>query len=288
MSATEAITVDPLSAFLHDDVALGSLPGAYVRLSKILGDPRSTPKEMAEAVSMDPGLVARLLKLVNAPGFARRPIETVSHACLYLGRGQLRDLALATTVVQMFRGLPEHLLSMRSFWTHSVAVGLLSETLGRHAGSGSESLFVAGLLHDVGTLAMCVGKPMDMRRALLDADAEQSYLQDAEQARLGFSHPECGEVLLARWGLPRFHVAVARHHHDSALDVVWSGHRQAVALVHIADCIAIGLRWGSAGERRAHPIQDRAWEASGLQVQHLDRAVDEVEERLDEVVAALL
>ncbi|MCA9569942.1 MAG: HDOD domain-containing protein [Myxococcales bacterium] len=287
MSAVE-LNVDPLSAFLHDDVALGSLPGAYVRLSKVLQDPASTPKEMAAAVSMDPGLVARLLKLVNAPGFARRPIETVSHACLYLGRDQLRDLALATTVVQMFRGLPEHLLSMRSFWTHSVAVGLLSEALGQRAGIGSENLFVAGLLHDVGTLAMCIGKPMEMRRVLMDAEAGQVMMEDAELDRLGFTHPECGEVLLTRWGLPRFHVAVARHHHDSALAAVWRGHRQAVAMVHVADAIAIGLHWGSAGERRAHDISDEAYAATGLSLEDLDNAVDLVEDRLDEVVSALI
>lgn len=281
-------TVDPLTAFLHDEVALGSLPGAYLRLSKVLQDPTSTPKQMADAVSMDPGLTARLLKLVNAPGFARRPIETVSHACLYLGRDQLRDLALATTVVQMFRGLPEHLLSMRSFWTHSVAVGLLAETLGQQAGVGSENLFVAGLLHDVGTLAISIGKPMDMRRVLMDAESRQCDLESAELDRLGFTHAECGELLLTRWGLPRFHVAAARHHHDGELAAVWRGHRQAVALIHIADVIAVGLRWGSAGERLAHPLSDTAWRASDLTIEMLGLATDLVEERLDEVVSALI
>jgi HD-like signal output (HDOD) protein len=288
MSMVEESGVDPLSAFLHEEVALGSLPGAYIRLSKVLEDSSSTPKQMAEAVAMDPGLVARLLKLVNAPGFARRPIETVSHACLYLGRGQLRDLALATTVVQMFRGLPEHLLSMRSFWTHSVAVGLLAESMGRACGQGGENLFVAGLLHDVGTLTMCIGKPMDMRRVLIDTESRQCRLMEAENARLGFSHADCGEVLLTRWGLPQLHVNVAREHHDVNLDVIWKGHRQAVAICHVADVVSIGLRWGSAGERRAHQVSDRAWRASGLTLEHVQGALAEVEERLDEVVAALV
>lgn len=287
MSGLDA-TVDPLTAFLHDEVALGSLPGAYLRLSKVLQDPSSTPKQMAAAVSMDPGLTARLLKLVNAPGFARRPIETVSHACLYLGRDQLRDLALATTVVQMFRGLPEHLLSMRSFWTHSVAVGLLAETLGQQAGIGSENLFVAGLLHDVGTLAVSIGKPMDMRRVLMETESQQCELEQAELDRLGFTHAECGELLLTRWGLPRFHVSAARHHHDGELKAVWRGHRQAVAMIHVADVVSIGLRWGSAGERRAHAMSDTAWKTSGLTVEQLELAVEHVEERLDEVVTALI
>lgn len=288
MSVVQETGVDPLSAFLHEGASLGSLPGAYVRLSKVLGEPSSTPKQMADAVAMDPGLVARLLKLVNAPGFARRPIETVSHACLYLGRGQLRDLALATTVVQMFRGLPEHLLSMRSFWTHSVAVGLLSEGLGRRSGLGGENLFVAGLLHDIGTLTMCIGRPADMRRALVDAESSQCLLQQAETARLGFAHTDCGEVLLTRWGLPQLHVAVARHHHDAQLAAIWRGHQQAVAITHLADVVSIGLRWGSAGERRAHSVSNTAWEASGLGIADVEAATLEVEERLDEVVAALV
>ena len=74
---------------------------------------------LARIVSLDPGLTVRLLKMVNSPfyGFPTR-IDTVSHAVTVVGFEQLKQLALATTVVRMFRSMPEHLAA----WAHLVKI----------------------------------------------------------------------------------------------------------------------------------------------------------------------
>jgi HD-like signal output (HDOD) protein len=278
----------PLASVIESS-KLGSLPGAYAQLSKVLLDPSASREEVARAVGLDPGLVARLLKLVNAPGFARRQIETVSHACLYLGRGQLRELALATTVVHMFRGLPENVVDMKSFWTHSVAVGLLAETLAKQVRFyGDESLFVSGLLHDIGTLTLATARPPAMRIALMEAGNSKGALSESERHVLGYDHAQVGDRLLSGWNLPSLHVEVARRHHDLDDNCLRRAMARPIALCHVADVIVCGLRWGSAGERWALPIDDRAWEVSGLTIPMLDQAVDEVESRLEQVVQALL
>lgn len=279
---------DPLDHFVDTSKELGTLPGAYMRVSKVLGDLSATREDISAAVSLDPGLVARLLRLVNAPGFSRRPIQTVSHACTFLGRSQLRDLALATSVVHMFRGLPEHLLDMRSFWKHSVAVGLLAESLGKEVGRrAEESLFVAGLLHDVGTLAMCLHAPREMRNTLIQAENSAAALSDAQRDVMGFDHAQAGARLLEKWNLPPLHPAVARHHHNVPQDLT-APYKLAISLCHVADVVAIGLQMGSAGERRALDLDNDAWRITGLSIPQLERAVVDVEERLEEVVTALV
>jgi len=276
-------------AAIVDATELGSLPGAYAQLARVLRDTSASREQIARAVGMDPGLVARLLKLVNAPGFARRQIETVSHACLYLGRDQLRELALATSVVHMFRGLPEHLLDMRSFWTHSVAVGLLAESLAKQLRFyGDESLFVSGLLHDLGTLALSIGQPRSMRSVLMDAENTGQQLTECELRVLGFDHTEVAEQLLKQWRLPEMHTMVARYHHGLDDDIARSSLAQPISLCHVADVIATGMQWGSSGERRAIDIDPRAWTASGLTLKELDIAVDGIEEQLEAVVSALV
>ncbi len=278
----------PLASVI-DSSELGSLPGAYAQLSKVLFDPSASRDDIARAVGLDPGLVARLLKLVNAPGFSRRQIETVSHACLYLGRGQLRELALATTVVHMFRGLPENVMNMRSFWTHSVGVGLLAETLARRVRFyGDESLFVSGILHDIGTLTLATARPPAMRQALMQAGNDNTSLSESEHKVLGYDHTQVGEKLLLGWRLPSLHIEVARRHHDLDDRCLARSMARPIAICHVADAVVCGLRWGSAGEQNELPIDSHAWKVSGLTQAMLDQAVTDVERRLEQVVAALV
>ena len=112
-----------------------SLPASYQRVNDKVDDPKSSVADIAKTISMDQGLSARLLKLANSAfyGFPSR-IETISSAVMIIGARELRDLALATAVISMFKDVPPALCDMKSFWRHSLACGLTSRLLAvRHA-----------------------------------------------------------------------------------------------------------------------------------------------------------
>jgi HD-like signal output (HDOD) protein len=277
-----------LEALVLGAPRLGALPAAYHRLSEVLQDPSASGERIAAAVRLDPDLTARLLRLVNSAALRpAKPIDTVSQAAMRIGTTQLQRLAMATSVIRMFRGMPEHLLDMASFWTHSIAVGLGTHLLGRILGHRhTESMFVSGLLHDMGTLLLCTVRPTDVRRVLIETENHARPHHVVEQELLGFTHADVGAVLLESWSLPRQVVDVAAWHHRAR--EAPPPYRALVDLVHVADVLASGLGIGNGGERAAHALDPEVWRRSRLTTAQLEQVVRDVDAQTLEVVEALL
>src|SRR5690606_20826800 len=107
---------------LADSVTeLASLPGACTRVIGLADDPRAGAADLAEVITLDPGLAARLLRLVNSAYFARAtPVDDLTTAVQVVGTEGLRNLALATGAMSAFRGIPSTLVDMDGFWNSSV------------------------------------------------------------------------------------------------------------------------------------------------------------------------
>ena len=78
---------------------LVTLPDIYWQLKEILDSHDYSMQDVAQLIVYDPGLTARMLRIVNSSyfGFAAK-IETVTHAVSILGVQQIRDLVLATAI----------------------------------------------------------------------------------------------------------------------------------------------------------------------------------------------
>ena len=101
------------SELIQGSVKLASAPVIYERLMEVIDHPRGGSADVAKVVLDDTALTARLLKVVNSAFFSfPRPVETVSQAVAVVGTSQIRDLALATSVVALFKDVPEDLIDM--------------------------------------------------------------------------------------------------------------------------------------------------------------------------------
>ncbi len=200
---------------LAGDVRLASPPEIFLKISEIIDDPTKTVKDAEEVINHDPGLAARLLRLVNSAfyGFPAR-IDSISHAISLIGMAELRDLVLATIVVDRFSKLPNKLMSMREFWRISVRCALFSRNLGlRHPRSKTlKAVYISGLLHEIGRLVIYSRIPELARAALLLADSEGIEETEAERRSYGFDHYEVGSELAIRWHLPEVFIETMKWH----------------------------------------------------------------------------
>jgi putative nucleotidyltransferase with HDIG domain len=264
-------------------VSVTSLPGVYLRLSAVVSDPRSSAADVGRVIAEDPGLTARLLRLVNSAmyGFPSR-IETVSHAISIVGTAQLQDLALATSVIRLFASVPADIVSMESFWRHSVACGVTARALAsRRRETNVERYFVAGLLHDIGRPIMYLKAPVQARTALERARDRGEPLVKAEQHQFGFDHAHVGHALLDQWKLPpSLREAVLLHHHPERAQRF----PVEAAVVHVADLITNALGLGSSGENLVPALVPEAWERIGLSPAMIPDVVDEVERHYESAV----
>ncbi len=202
---------------VQDRIDLVSLPDVAIRLNELCDDAGSTAEDIAEVIAMDASLAARLLQIVNSPFYSfPQQIDTITMAITIVGIQQLRDLAMATLVIQRFDKIPENIISPEKFWSHNIACATAARTIVTELGiKQSERVFVAGLLHDIGKLLMYLSHPhlSCAVKELIESNPD-SEINQLEIVAFGFDHAELGAALLKEWGLPDSLVEPVRYHHE--------------------------------------------------------------------------
>lgn len=278
-----AITLDRL---VEETSTVYSLPLFYERLNETINHPRSSIDDISKIITEDQGLTARLLRLANSPMFGcYARVDSITKAVTIIGTQQLRDLALAASVMGVFKGIPEDLLNMTSFWRHSIACGIIARCLAVYRReSNVERLFVAGMLHDVGQVVLAAARP-ELIRELLEAQRDNGdFFLQLERERLGFDHAELGGALLKKWKIPAsIGEPVSCHHTPGAAEQF----RLETALVHLADIICQSMELGQGAEHGVPPLNETAWERLDLQPQMLATVIKQSESQISETFAIL-
>ncbi len=262
-------------AWVADASDLVSPPDICVRLLELVEAPDTSAGDIGSVLTQDPNLTARLLRIVNSSyyNFPSR-IDTVSRAVTVVGIRELYSLVLAVSAVQVFTRIPAQLVNMDTFWRHSIYCGLIARGLARRLRIlHPERLFIAGLLHDIGSLLIYQRVPERARDLLLTAEGDEQILYEAEVKTLGFSHADLGGLMMELWKLPvPLQEAVRFHHSPADAD---EGKLEA-AIVHIAEVLANRSEIGSFCEEPSDTaaVQPEAWAALGMAESDLD--VDEL------------
>lgn len=244
-------------------VQLVSLPRIFFRLDETINNPYSNLSDVTDILLDDPSLCARLLRIANSSLYNfPSAIDTVSHAVTIIGTKQLRDLVLATAVMERFGAIPQDRVDMRSFWQHSIACGIAARVIATHRRETNiERFYVLGLLHDVGRLVIYMRLPDLANQTLMRCVEHNELLYEVEKEWLGFDHAAVGGALLKGWRLPdAIQEAVACHHKPLAA----TRYPKDAAIVHVADILANALQLGSSGEHIVPPLSNEAWLAIGL------------------------
>ena len=266
---------------------VSSLPSIYHRLAEVMDDPYASAADFGAIVSCDPSLTVRLLQLVNSAFFSfPSRIDSVSHAVTVVGTNQLQDLALATSVIAIFKGIPEDLVNMESFWRHSLGCAVTARVFAAKRGeSNVERLFVAGLLHDVGRLVMFQNNPEEARRALKLASKHHQLLHVVERDTWGYDHAAVGMAIIGAWNLPENLQEPVGYHHEPG-----KARRFPVdaAIIHVSDVTTHAMLLGNGGERFVPPLSRNAW----LSVNETDSvslsSMNDIHRQYDAAVQAIL
>jgi len=286
MKPAKGAPIVTLESLVNETTTTYSLPLIYERLTEIINHPRCSIDDIAKVITEDQGLTARLLKLANSPMFGYfSKIDTIGKAVTIIGTQQLRDMALAVSVMEIFTDIPESLLDMKSFWQHNIACGIVARSLATYRReSNVERYFAAGILHDIGKLVMCTLIPGSVREILISGREHGSLGFRNELAVLGFTHAAVGGAVLSRWKIPASIVEpVACHHIPARSEQFPAG----VAMVHLADIICKALGLGSSGDRFVPPLETSAWERLDIPAGALPKIVKQVEQELDQTFAIL-
>ena len=255
---------------------LPSVPAVASAVLTVAGDPNSSADDLRAVVNRDPALAARILKIANSSLYSfSRKIETVQHAIALLGFRTVTNISLAASLREVFAhfGLAEKLL-----WEHSTLAGAVAARLSDYGpiDVDREEAFTAGLLHDLGKIALNNSSRKKYMGVLEHVYNDGMSFLDAEQKVFGFDHAELGACIAQKWKLPSsLEIAIRYHHDGGALDRLSPSDRNLTALTNLTTACCTRLGVG----RRA-PIEEldisQLWsfEALGLGAEDVEPILD--------------
>jgi HD-like signal output (HDOD) protein len=237
------------------DAKLISLPEAYLRLKSVINRENYTVQQVAEAISYDPALTTRVLRLVNSPYFGlANPIDNIPRAVSLLGTQQIHDLTLATSVAYSFSSIDPKMYDLPGFWKSCVFCGLVAQQLAKICTlEQSDRLFVAGLLSDIGHLILYQSIPQETLKAEHLALEQARPLVEVERELLGLDYARVGATLMRLWRLPEALIETTEYHPEplrAKRDPL------ATATVHVASLMARARASGQVfgeGVMQPHP-----------------------------------
>ncbi|MCG8101524.1 MAG: HDOD domain-containing protein [Candidatus Thiodiazotropha endolucinida] len=267
--------------------SLVSLPDVCVKVNRLIDAPNYSVATLGEIISQDTDLSARLLRLVNSAFFNLKvPVETISRAITIIGTNELRNLVMATTAARIFTGIPGDLVDMTEYWRYSITAGVVAGELAKRCNVlHSERLFVMGVLHDIGRLAIYLKMPQESRDILLITGGDDTLLPDAENDVLGFTHMDVGEALLRKWKLPESIVSVVAHHHRPASTQVFQLETSLLSLAALLAYAEIsGVEWYETVEL----VDPVVWKQTGLEPEHLEAVMEQMPHKVGEIMDVVL
>jgi putative nucleotidyltransferase with HDIG domain len=226
-------------------------------LRELLGADQRYTSQVAEIIRRDPSLTARLLRLVNSVYYGlSTPVNNIEEAVFYLGVRQIRQLVMVTPIIEDFQKLAgKTAFPWRDFWQHCIGTAILTrEVIGVLRSPADEVDYVAGLVHDVGKIALAAACPEHFAAIYSTPDHPEQPLRERERRILGFDHTELGAMYLQSHNLPDALVDVARFHHEPGRA---AHHANLVAAVQIADLMVRHAGIGHSGDEAA--ISDDEW-----------------------------
>lgn len=222
--------------------ALPPLPAVALRVMQVAQDPKSSAAQLALVVSADPALSARMLRVANSAAYRRsREVTSVQEALVVLGFVQARNIAISTAITGAYPADTLHVLfRIDAFWRHSLAVAFrASDLAGRTRRLDVPSAFTAGVLHNIGRMAMFHADPAGLDQAIAEAIRSGRSIEEVEREQLGYDHAELGGLLAEKWKLPADICAAIGQHHQEAGE----GQPTLASVVAEADrfCVSHGI-----------------------------------------------
>lgn len=230
---------------------LASLDSINRKLAGLVNSEQSYTSQIAELIRRDPSLTARLLRMVNSVYFGlSAKVNNIEEAVLYMGLRQIRELSMATPVIEELErlGPVSPRLPWRELWQHSIGSAIVTREILSFTDLlvDDDTDYIIGLLHNVGKVVLATTWPSEFEQIVEREYASPDEVCEAERRLIGWDHAAVGGYYLERHQLaPEIAEAVRFH---AAPEAAGENQRFAAA-VQVADRVVRELGFAGGFER---------------------------------------
>ncbi|MET0321907.1 MAG: HDOD domain-containing protein [Duganella sp.] len=220
------------------------MPQILIKLIEHLQADDAGMPELAALIAKDPAMTSKILTVANSSAFHRNAsaharAPGLEQSLVALGTDMIKTLVISESVFQTFNSFPHSAgADLRGFWKGSLTTAVIARDIARKMDYPHvEEAYLAGLLHNVGRLALLAAAPREYAVNFMARDDED--LCAVEQRTLQITHPEAGAWLIERWQLDSFLADSVLYHHEPVARLA-SAHPliRMVRLAHLLCCHA--------------------------------------------------
>ncbi len=265
---------------------LPAMPVIAQRLLALKLDTEEGERKLLELIGQDPQTSAKILGLANSSMVgASRHIKTVSEAVMLLGFKHVQSVATSIAIMSLMTKVPAGKFNMQDLWLHSFGIAFallgLARLMPAKIRPQDDQVFLVGMLHDIGYLALAFLDPKQSDRLHTRLAAEPNRpSMEVEREILDMCHDELGAALARHWNLPDGIITVLRYHHNP--DAAEAGAEQMLArMINIVEKLlpSFGII-----EYVAPDISAEEWEALGIDPSKAEEAKEQVNEHAEQAI----
>lgn len=212
-----------------------ALPSVVAQVLKVTNDPESSASDLMEAIQPDPSMCTAILKVANSALFGQpKKVSSLERAITLLGFNEIESIVLGKAVVTSFQQtLVGYEEDLKEFWQHSFTCGLAAKIIAVHLNLSSGQFFMAGLIHDIGKLALLLSFPKEYgNTGFLNQFSTQQQLKQEVQL-FGISHELIGGKLLQKWNFPQNLLFSIGFHHQPERAPKQNGYPMVIQLADV-------------------------------------------------------
>jgi len=196
---------------------LPSLPAVYTEVITELQSSDPSVKKIAEIISTDLAMTAKILQVVNSAFFGLvRKISNPNEAVMLLGTETIKALVLSVKIFSQFNQKKFDWFNFDELFNHSMSVSMFAQSISKQEHLDQNLVnnsLMAGMFHDLGKLILVTNFQESYQKILTEAGKTRQNLWDLEIEQFGTSHAEIGAYLMGLWGLEYPVIeAIAFHH----------------------------------------------------------------------------
>lgn len=220
-----------------------ALSNVVTKIIALADNPTVSGQQVAEVVGKDQSMVTAILKIVNSPFYGlNRRVSSISHAIVLLGYRTIRNVALSTTLLNTFGGRKNKkgLFDRTRCWRHAIATAACAKVLAQRQDEvDAEEAFLAGLIHDMGSIILDHYFSEEFEQALQLSESQGIRLLEAELKTFGMTHAEVGMLIAQKWNFPEPVAAAIGTHHDFDRSVEAGGLAPIIFVANVLSDLAL-------------------------------------------------
>ena len=220
---------------------LPPLPEIYFKVEELAQNPNATSSDYSRILELDTGITARLFRMSNSAFFSfNRKVKSVKDAVALMGTREIVSLVRLACITGNLKVKPEIESSVKKVWEHSAICAIAAQLIYEEGDIKAkneefkESLFICGIIHDIGKIILWKFFPDIYLPLMLNPDIGSDPSTGDEKKYLGVSHSDVGRSLADHWQLPESFRNVIAYHHTPTL----RPESDLVMIIHISNIVS--------------------------------------------------